>query len=119
MRRIINTKKLLLLSRSLVFKKGQLLEVSHNFLKDASTIDASEYTSMNIFCNYAAEKEQTEECSITSIPEGGVFSKNIIKSYFKNVRIRSPQKNFKKGKNVIDEFLENTSLPIFFLSRFK
>lgn len=55
--------------RSLVFKKGQLLEVSHNFLKDASTIDASEYTSMNIFCNYAAEKEQTEECSITSIPE--------------------------------------------------
>ena len=88
--------------------------MSHNFLKDASTIDASEYTSMNIFCNYAAEKEQTEECSITSIPEGGVFSKNIIKSYFINVRIRSPQKNFKKGKNVIDEFLENTSLPIFF-----
>ena len=49
--------------------------------------------------------------------KGGVFSKNIIniKSYFKNVRIRSPQKNFKKGKNVIDEFLENTSLPIFFI----
>ena len=72
------TKKVLLLSRSLVFKKGQLLEVSHNFLKDASTIDASEYTSMNIFCNYA-EKEQTEEC-ITSVPEGGVFSKNLLTS---------------------------------------
>ena len=55
----------LLLSRSLVFKKGQLLEVSHNFLKDASTIDASEYTSMNIFCNYA-DKEQTKECIAAS-----------------------------------------------------
>ena len=67
-------------------------------MKDASTIDASEYTSMNIFCNYA-EKEQTEEC-ITSIPEGGVFSKNIIniKSYIKNVRIRSPQNFLKMPK---------------------
>ena len=47
-------KRLLFLHvRSLVFKKGQFLEVSHNFLKDASTIDASEYTSMTIFCNYA------------------------------------------------------------------
>ena len=62
-----------LLSRSLVFKKGQLLEVSHNFLKDASTIDASEYTSMNIFCNYA-EKEQTEEC-LAIVPKGEVFLK--------------------------------------------
>ena len=68
--------------------------MSHNFLKDASTIDASEYTSMNIFCNYA-EKEQTEEC-ISSVPKGGVFSKNLStlnqsSKYFKNVRIRSPQ----------------------------
>lgn len=46
-------KTFFLLVRSLVFKKGQFLEVSHNFLKDASTIDASEYTSMTIFCNYA------------------------------------------------------------------
>ena len=48
-------------SRSLVFKKGQFLEVSHNFLKDASTIDASEYTSMTIFCNYA-QKGLKDEC---------------------------------------------------------
>jgi len=68
-------------SRSLVFKKGQLLEVSHNFLKDASTIDASEYTSMNIFCNYA-EKEQTKEC-IASVPHP-VDANNINDSANKN-----------------------------------
>ena len=74
--------------------------MSHNFLKDASTIDASEYTSMNIFCNYAAEKEQTEECSITSIPEGGVFSKNLSTSnhILKMLESEVPKKILKKAK---------------------
>ena len=72
--------------------------MSHNFLKDASTIDASEYTSMNIFCNYAAEKEQTEECSITSIPEGGVFSKTLSNHILKMLESEVPKKILKKAK---------------------
>ena len=39
--------------RSLVFKTGQELEVSHNLLDTvASTLDASQFSKVTIYCNY-------------------------------------------------------------------
>ena len=50
--------------RSMVFKHGQHLEVSHNRLQVASALDVSQFARLAIFCNHPRlEKLKDQQCT--------------------------------------------------------